>query len=76
MAIIKLRYFPPPPQFQFVPFGAVKEKLWPFGWGKIRAVFLGFGFVSAQSQGYSNLLLRPSLAKTQKSSLRTATVFL
>jgi hypothetical protein len=44
------------------------------------AVFLGFGFrlrqgyggqvVSAQLQGYSNLLLRQSLAKTQKSSLR------
>jgi hypothetical protein len=31
-----------------------------------RAVFLGFGFVSAQSQGFSNLLLRRSLAKTQK----------
>jgi hypothetical protein len=35
-----------------------------------RAVFLVFGFVSAQSQGYSNLLLRQSLAKNQKSSLR------
>jgi hypothetical protein len=34
-----------------------------------KAVFLGFGFVSAQSQGFANLLLRRSLAKTQKSSL-------
>jgi hypothetical protein len=31
---------------------------------------LSFGFVSAQSQGFSNLLLRQSLAKAQKSSLR------
>jgi hypothetical protein len=38
------------------------------------AVFLGFDFVSAQLQGFSNL--RQSLAKTQKSSLRMATVFL
>jgi hypothetical protein len=30
------------------------------------AVFLGFGFVSAQLQGYSNLRLRRSLAKTPK----------
>jgi hypothetical protein len=30
------------------------------------AVFLGFGFVSAQLQGYSNLRLRQSLAKTPK----------
>jgi hypothetical protein len=35
-----------------------------------RAVFLVFGFVSAQLQGLSNLLLRRSLAKKQKSSLR------
>jgi hypothetical protein len=34
------------------------------------AVFLIFGFVSAQSQGLSNLFLRQSLAKNQKSSLR------
>jgi hypothetical protein len=34
------------------------------------AVFLVSGFVSAQSQGFSNLLLRRSLAKNQKSSLR------
>ncbi|HEU5395583.1 MAG TPA: hypothetical protein VFV81_00350, partial [Verrucomicrobiae bacterium] len=34
------------------------------------AVFLGFGFVSARSQGSLNLLLRQSLAKTQKSSLQ------
>jgi hypothetical protein len=41
-----------------------------------RAVFLRFGFVLAQSQVYADMLLRPSLAKTQKSSLRTAIVFL
>ena len=35
-----------------------------------RAVFLVFGFVSAQSQGFSNLLFHRSLAKNQKSSLR------
>jgi hypothetical protein len=40
------------------------------------AVFLIFGFVSAQSQGLANLLLRRSLAKNQKSSLHTATSFL
>jgi len=39
-------------------------------------VFLSFGFVSAQSQGFANLLLRQSLAKTQKSSLRMAALFL
>jgi hypothetical protein len=36
---------------------------------------LGFGFVSAQSQAAAGMLLRQSLAKTQKSSLRVATVF-
>jgi hypothetical protein len=41
-----------------------------------RAVFLIFGFVSAQSQGFLNLLLHRSLAKNQKSSLHTATSFL
>src|SRR6185312_3133235 len=41
------------------------------GWLE-RAVFLGFGFVSAQLQGFSNLCLRRSLAKAQKSSLRIA----
>jgi hypothetical protein len=35
-----------------------------------RAVLLVFGFVSAQLQGFANLLLRRSLAKNQKSSLR------
>jgi len=40
------------------------------------AVFLIFGVVSTQSQGFSNLLLRRSLAKNQKSSLHTATSFL
>jgi hypothetical protein len=39
------------------------------------AVFLGLGIVSTQSQVYSNLLLRQSLAQTQKSSLRMATTF-
>jgi hypothetical protein len=39
-------------------------------------VFLTFGFVSAQSQVATNLLLRQSLAKSQKSSFRTATSFL
>jgi hypothetical protein len=34
------------------------------------AVFLVFGFVLAQLQGFSNLLLRQSLAKNQKSSRR------
>jgi hypothetical protein len=55
-------------------------------WSFWTAVFLIFGFrlrqgyggqvVSAQSQGFSNLLLRQSLAKNQKSLLRTATSFL
>jgi hypothetical protein len=36
----------------------------------------GFGFVTAQLQGFSNLLLRQSLAKIQKSSLLIATSFL
>jgi len=34
------------------------------------AVFLVFGFVLAQLQGFANLRLRQSLAKDQKSSLR------
>jgi hypothetical protein len=42
----------------------------PFGEIDKKAVFLGLGIVSAQSQGSSNLLLRQSLAQTQKSSLR------
>jgi hypothetical protein len=37
---------------------------------------LGFGFVSAQLQAAAGMLLRQSLAKTQKSSLKTATLFL
>jgi hypothetical protein len=54
-----------------------------------QAVFLGFGFVSAQSQAAAGdgtiekmhrtadaVLLRQSFAKTQKSSLQTATLFL
>jgi len=36
----------------------------------VAAVFLVFGIVSAKSQGFTNLLLRRSLAKNQKSSLR------
>jgi Uncharacterized alpha/beta hydrolase domain (DUF2235) len=32
-----------------------------------KAVFLGFGFVSAQPQSAAGMLLRRSLAKTQKS---------
>jgi hypothetical protein len=53
------------------------KKYYSHSWKKRRAaVFLGFGFVLAQSQGVSNLLLRQSLAKTQKSSLRTAILFL
>jgi hypothetical protein len=40
------------------------------------AVFLGFGFVSAQSQAAAGMLLRQNLAKTQKSSLQTATLFI
>ena len=39
-------------------------------------VFWAFGFVSTQSQGICNLLLRRSPAKSQKSSFRTATSFL
>jgi hypothetical protein len=39
------------------------------------AVFLIFRFVSSQLQGLSNLRLRRSLAKKQKSSLRNGTVF-
>ena len=42
----------------------------------VRAVFLNFGLVSAQLQAAAGMLLRQSLAKTQKSSLRTATLFL
>ena len=34
------------------------------------AVFLVFGFVLTQLQGFANLRLRQSLAKNQKSSLR------
>jgi hypothetical protein len=40
------------------------------------AVFFGFGFVSAQAQGTAAMRLRQSLAKTKKSSLRMATLFL
>jgi hypothetical protein len=42
----------------------------------LEAVFLAFGFVSAQSQGFSNLLLRQSLAKRQKTSLLIATALM
>jgi len=44
--------------------------------GANAAVFLPFGFVSAQLQGFFNLRLRQSLAQSQKSSLRKATEFL
>jgi hypothetical protein len=40
------------------------------------AAFLGFDIVSAQLQATAGMLLRQSLAKTQKASLRMATVFL
>jgi len=43
---------------------------------EIAAVFLLAGFVSAQSQVTVDMLLRQSLASQQKSSLRTATIFL
>ena len=43
---------------------------------KCEAVFLGFGFVSAQAQAAAGMRLRQSLAKTQKSSFKTATLFL
>jgi hypothetical protein len=39
------------------------------------AVFLAFGCVFARSQGAAAMLPRLSLAKSQKSSLRTATEF-
>jgi hypothetical protein len=45
------------------------------GWSQGSAVILVFGFVSAQLQGFSNLHLRGSLAKNQKSSRRIATSF-
>jgi hypothetical protein len=48
---------------------AVAQKLW-------RDKGYGGQVVSAQSEGYSNLLLHRSLAKNQKSSLHTATSFL
>jgi hypothetical protein len=44
--------------------------------GLEKAVFLAFGFVSAQLQAAAGMLLRQSLAKTQKSSLQPATLFL
>jgi len=37
---------------------------------------LSFGFVSAQLQATAGMRFRQSLARTQKSSLRTATLFL
>jgi hypothetical protein len=44
--------------------------------GNKGADFLDFGFVSAQSQAAAGMLLRQSLAKTQKFSLKTTTLFL
>jgi hypothetical protein len=40
------------------------------------AVFLGFGVVSAQSQGFQTCSFAEASPKRQKSSLRTATLFL
>ncbi|MDE3099752.1 MAG: hypothetical protein KGJ88_09785 [Verrucomicrobiota bacterium] len=42
------------------------------GW---EGVFLGFGVVSAQSQGFQTCSLAEALPKHQKSPLRTATLF-
>jgi hypothetical protein len=39
------------------------------------AVFLGFGVVSAQSQGFQTCSFAEASPKHQKSSLRTATLF-
>jgi hypothetical protein len=49
--------------------------MWPFWKIEKKAVFFGSGFVSAQSQAAAGMLLRQSLARTQKSSLRTTTEF-
>ena len=43
---------------------------------KYKAVFLGLSIVSAQAQAAAGMRLRQSLAQTQKSSLKTATLFL
>jgi hypothetical protein len=60
-----------------VPFQSIFRKIVAMWFGKSEeAVFWGFSFVSAQLQGFSNLRLRQSLAKTPKSSLHMATVFL
>ena len=56
--------------------GAYKEKLWPCGWGKEKIGLFEFWHRFGSVTGFFNLLLRQSLAQTQKSSLRTATVFL
>jgi hypothetical protein len=50
--------------------------LQPFGCGEVKAVFLNFGFVSAQLQGFTNLRLCRSLAKIQKSSLQMVALFI
>src|SRR5690349_459222 len=47
------------------------KKYWSHSVKRVeRAVLLVFGFVSAQLQGFADLLLRRNLAKNQKSSLR------
>ena len=46
----------------------------PVGW-RMKPSLLTFGFVSAQSQVFFNMLLRQSLAKSQNSHLRMATLF-
>jgi hypothetical protein len=55
---------------------AVLERFKKYHSRSVRAVFLDFGIVSAQLQAAAGMRLRQSLAKTQKSSLRTATLFL
>jgi hypothetical protein len=46
----------------------------PVEW-RMKPGLLTFGFVSAQSQVFFNMLLRQSLAKSQNPRLRMATVF-
>jgi hypothetical protein len=41
----------------------------------MEAFFLGFGFVSAQSQGFQTCSFAEASPKHQKSSLRMATAF-
>src|SRR5262245_50013244 len=62
-----------PPQLKSRPFEKYHSHL---VYGREGAVFLGSGFVSAQSQAAAGMLLRQSLARTQKSSLQMAMLFL